>query len=60
MGGSALIAFSKIYPEMQSVVDNMIIVDMANRMGKAGEPIRSLLTKLQTVNINQPLESVFG
>jgi hypothetical protein len=60
MGGSALIAFSKIYPEMQSVVDNMVIVDMANRMGKAGEPIRSLLTKLLTVNINQPLESVFG
>jgi pimeloyl-ACP methyl ester carboxylesterase len=43
MGGLAVMAFSKLYHDMQNIVDNLIIVDISNRIGAVGSSNKTLL-----------------
>jgi esterase len=59
MGGLATMAFSQLYPSFQKLVDNLIIVDISNKVGTVGTNFQIMLEKLSFLDMNRPLEHIY-
>jgi hypothetical protein len=51
MSGLGIMAFSKLYPNMQNIVDNLIIVDVTNRVNSEGKSNQTLLDSLNKLSL---------
>lgn len=60
MGGLSLMAFSKYFTSMQHIVDNIIIIDMSNSPGAAGNETKHMLSLLNKMSLKgKPIEQIY-
>jgi len=60
MGGLSVMAFSKLYANMQDTVDNLIIVDMVNRVGAVSERNKELLDCINRISLKgKPIQQIY-